>query len=48
MENIFDLDNISLASNEEMYAFSNVLASGGNVSNIVKELEKDNAKKKKD
>jgi len=34
--NFISLDNISLASNEDMYAFSNVIANGGNIMRTVK------------
>ena len=35
-------DEIGQASNEDMYAFSQVIAAGGNVVKTVKSLEKEN------
>jgi len=37
-----NIDDISTATNEDMYAFSNVVASGGNIMQTIKRLDKSN------
>lgn len=37
-------DNIELATNEDMYAFSQIVASGGNVMKVSKEIEDEETK----
>jgi len=39
-------DSIGTSSNDDMFAFSQVIADGGNVAATVKDLEEDEAKKK--
>ena len=41
---LVEKDDIGQASNEDMYAFSQVIAAGGNVVKTVKSLEKENQK----
>ena len=41
-----NIDGVSLASNDDMYAFSQIVAQGGNVSKTVKLIEEDEKEKK--
>ena len=36
---LFSIDAVSLSSNDDMYAFSQIVAQGGNIMKTVKDLE---------